>query len=405
MSSNTVMILVGATFLIVLMAVVLSVHKTWAIWWQTVVNGAPVNPFRVALMRMRRLDPSVILEAKIQAANSGVKLRTYKLEAIALAGADVKLIVDAKVKAAQAGLTIEIDFLKTHSLAGGDVNLIIDSMILADQAKLGVTIDDLARHNLQQGNVKNVVNAMIIAKKAEKEEDQETKSLTFERAATIDLAGRDILEAVRMRVQPVVIKTERVTALAKDGIELTATARVTVKMDLDNLVGGAGEDTILARVGEGIVAAIGSAESHKDILKDPQSISQKVWDDEDDNLSKDTAFEVLSVDIATVDVGRNIGAQQERERAETDTKIAQAKEEKREQHERTRILQHRADVLEKEAGVYAAMAGAIKSGKAGLLDFYKLKSMKADIAMRHSFAMQGKKRSSDNDEDDEDNES
>jgi uncharacterized protein YqfA (UPF0365 family) len=389
MSTNIIMILVAAGCIIVLLAVVLSVHSTWSLWWQTVVNGAPVNPFRVALMRMRKLDPKVILEAKIRAANSDVKIRTYKLESIALAGADVNLIVDAKVKAAQAGVLIDVDFLKTHQLAGGDVQLIVDSMILADQAELDLPIQKLATHNLTNGDVHNVVRALIIAKEAK-------INLEFDKAAAIDLAGRDILEAVQMRVQPKVIKTERVTALARDGIELTATARVTVQMDLDHLVGGAGEDTVLARVGEAIVAAIGSAETHKEVLKDPQSISKKIWTDD---LSKDTAFYILSVDTADVDVGRNIGAQQERERAETDTKIAQAREEAREQEERTRILRHRADVLEKEASVHAAMAEAIKSGKAGLMDFYKLKSMKADIDMRRSFAQQGKKGESDGDED------
>lgn len=389
MSTNTILILVAAGCIIVLLAVVLSVHSTWSLWWQTMVNGVPVNPFRVALMRMRKLDPKVILEAKIRAANSDVKIRTYKLEGISLAGADVDLIVDAKVKAAQAGVYIDVDFLKAHQLAGGDVQLVVNSMILSEQAELGIPIEKLATHNLTEGNVHKVVRALIIAKEAKIE-------LEFDRAAAIDLAGRDILEAVQMRVQPKVIKTERVTALARDGIELTATARVTVQMDLDHLVGGAGEDTVLARVGEGIVAAVGSAESHKDVLKDPQSISKKIWTEA---LSKDTAFYILSVDTADVDVGRNIGAQQERERAETDTKIAQAREEAREQEERTRILRHRADVLEKEAGVYAAMAEAIKSGKASLMDFYKLKSMKADIDMRRSFAQQGKKGEDDDDED------
>lgn len=394
MSTNIIMILVAAGCIIVILSVVLSVHSTWSLWWQTVVNGAPVNPFRVALMRMRKLDPKVILEAKIRAANSDVKIHTYKLESIALAGADVNLIVDAKVKAAQSGVLIDVDFLKTHQLAGGDVQLIVDSMILADQAELDLPIQKLATHNLTNGDVHNVVRALIIAKEAK-------IALEFDKAAAIDLAGRDILEALQMRVQPKVIKTDRITALARDGIELTATARVTVQMDLDHLVGGAGEDTVLARVGEGIVAAIGSAESHKDVLKDPQSISKKIWTDD---LSKDTAFYILSVDTADVDVGRNIGAQQERERAETDTKIAQAREEAREQEERTRILRHRADVLEREAGVYAAMAEAIKAGKAGMMDFYKLKSMKADIDMRRSFAQQGKKGGGDDDED-EDSES
>lgn len=378
MGTFTITILAAAALFLVLLTVIIAIHPTWSLWWQTVVNGAPVNPFRVAMMRMRKVDPAVILAAKIRAANSDVKLRTYKLEAISLAGADVNLIVDAKVKAAQAGVYIDLDFLKTHYLAGGDVNLIVDSMILADQAGLDVTIEELATHNLTNGDVHAVVRAMIIAKEAK-------IPLDFDKAAAIDLAGRDILGAVQMRVQPKVIKTERVTALARDGIELTATARVTVQMDLDHLVGGAGEDTILARVGEGIVSAIGSAETHKDVLKDPQSISKKIWTED---LSKDTAFYVLSVDTADVDVGRNIGAQQERERAETDTKIAQAREEAREQEERTRILRNRANVLEGEAQVYEAMSEAIKSGKAGIMDFYKMKSMKADIDMRRAFAQQ-----------------
>lgn len=381
METTTIIILLSTAAAVVLITAVISVAPSWSLWFQTLVAGHPVNPYRVALMRMRKMDPNMILEAKVKAAHSNVKVKTRKLEDHHLAGGDVKLIVDAKVKAAQAGIDISTDFLESHYLAGGDVNLVVDSKILAEKAGIPLDISLLGAHNLAGGNVKNVIKALISANKA-------TIPLDFDRAAAIDLAGRDVLEAVEMSVRPKVIKTEKVTAVAKDGIEVTATARVTVRMDLDNLVGGAGEDTVLARVGEGIVGAIGSAPSHKEVLENPQSISKKIWSDE---LGKDTAFFILSVDVADVDLGRNVGAKHEVERAEADTKIAQAEAERKEQEMRVRILEMKAKLVEAESRVPLAMSAALKKGKLGVMDYYRMRNVRADSQMRESFSKTAKR--------------
>jgi uncharacterized protein YqfA (UPF0365 family) len=390
METSTFLIILGIAAVITLIAVVFAVYDAWSLWFQALIAGAPVNPFRVAIMRMRKVDAKLILATKIKAAHSHVRVRTAQLEAHFLAGGDVKLVMDAKIKASQAGIYIDLGFLEAHHLAGGDVDLVVDSKILAEKAGLDISVDFLGGHNLAQGNVKDMVEAMIIARKAD-------IPLNFERAAAIDLAGRNILQAVQMTVQPKVIKTEKVTAMARNGIELSAMARVTVQMDLDHLVGGAGEETILGRVGQGIVSAIGSAESHKDVLADPKSIATRIPRDE---LQKDTAFYVLSVDIADIDVGRNIGAKHEVQRAEAETKIAQAEAEKREQEMRVRILEMRAKVVEAEAKVPLAMSTALKKGKLGVMDYYRMKNLNADIDMRNAFAKSGKTSEEDGDEED-----
>lgn len=387
MEFNMILVLIGLLLFIGVLILSYFFYFSKSLWMKALVCGAPVNPFRLILMRMRDIDPKLILESRIKTAKSGVRISTAQLESHILTGVDIGLILDATIKASQAGIKIDTTYLGSHQLSGGDVNLIVDSQILADKAGLDVSIDQLGSHNLSKGDVQRVVQAMIIAKKA-------NIPLDFDRASAIDLAGRDILEAVQMRVQPRVIKTEPVTAVAKDGIELIVTARVTVQMDLERLVGGAGEDTILARVGEGVVAAIGSAKTHEHILEDPQSVSKKIWTE---GLDKNTAFNVLSVDIADVDVGKNIGAKHKIEAAEASKKVAQAEAEKREQEMRTRNMEMEARIKEKEAEVQEAMAEAFRTGKLGVMDFYRMKSMRADIDMRRSLALAQKKPSDDDD--------
>lgn len=264
---------------------------------------------------------------------------------------------------------------------------VVTPLIKATKAGLDLNINKLEAHFLAGGNVDRVVNALIAAQRAE-------IPLGFERAAAIDLAGRDVLEAVQMSVNPKVIETPMISAIAKDGIELKAKARVTVRANIERLVGGAGEQTIIARVGEGIVTTIGSSVDHKDVLENPDLISQTVLDK---GLDSGTAFEILSIDIADVDVGRNIGAQLQTDQAEADKRIAQAKAEERramavarEQEMKAAVVEMRARVVEAEAEVPRAMAQAFREGNLGVMDYYNMQNVIADTQMRGSIATGGK---------------
>ena len=262
--------------------------------------------------------------------------------------------------------------------------VIVRAMIEAHKAGLKtITRDELEAHYLAGGHVERVVHALVSAPKA-------NIDLGFQMATAIDLAGRDVFEAVQMSVNPKVIDTPPVTAVAKDGIQLIAKARVTVRANIRQLVGGAGEDTILARVGEGIVSSIGSSESHKQVLENPDSISKLVLKK---GLDSGTAFEILSIDIADIDIGKNIGATLQMDQAQADKNIAQAKAEERramaialEQEMKAKAQEARAKVIEAEAEVPRAMAEAFRSGNLGIMDYYKMKNVEADTAMRESIA-------------------
>lgn len=262
-------------------------------------------------------------------------------------------------------------------------HVIIRSLISATKADLVLTANKLEAHYLAGGNVIKVVNALISAHKA-------NLGLDFEKAAAIDLAGRDVLEAVKMSVIPKVIETPLVSAVAKDGIQLKAIARVTVRANIERLVGGAGEATILARVGEGIVSTIGSSNTHKEVLENPDSISKVVLQK---GLDAGTAFEILSIDIADVDVGSNIGAVLQADQAEADLKIARAKAEERraaavatEQEMTAEVAKMRAKVVEAESEIPRSIAEAFRNGNLGIMDYYKLKNIDADTQMRTSIA-------------------
>lgn len=264
---------------------------------------------------------------------------------------------------------------------------VVNPLIKAVKAGLDLSINKLEAHYLAGGNVDRVVNALIAAQRA-------NIALEFERAAAIDLAGRDVLEAVQMSVNPRVIETPIVAAIAKDGIELKAKARVTVRANIDRLVGGAGEQTIIARVGEGVVTTVGSANSHKDVLENPDSISKTVLEK---GLDAGTAFEILSIDIADIDVGRNIGAQLQTDQAEADKRIAQAKAEERramavarEQEMKAMVQEMRAKVVEAEAEVPKALAAALREGKMGVMDYYALQNIISDTQMRNAISSLGK---------------
>ncbi|MCL2218317.1 MAG: flotillin-like protein FloA [Chitinispirillia bacterium] len=289
----------------------------------------------------------------LQAIFSGTKVGLLSIVFMRFRKVPPKLIVEAKITAVKAGIEISTDELESHYLAGGNVLRVVQALIAADKANI---------------------------------------PLTFRRSAAIDLAGRNVLEAVQMSVNPKVIETPKVSAVAKDGIQLMALTRVTVRANIDRLVGGAGEETILARVGEGIVTTIGSAASHKMVLENPDSISKRVLEK---GLDSGTAYEILSIDIADVDVGKNIGADLETDRAEADKKIAQAKAEERramaiaaEQEMKARVQEMRAKVVEAEALVPQAMAEAFRNGNLGIMDYYKMKNVAADTQMRESIGGQ-----------------
>ena len=260
---------------------------------------------------------------------------------------------------------------------------IVSSMIESTKAGLTLNPNELEAHYLAGGNVTNVVHALVSAQKA-------NIMLDFKMATAIDLAGRDVFEAVQMSVNPKVINTPPVAAVAKDGIQLIAKARVTVRANIKQLVGGAGEETVLARVGEGIVTTVGSAETHKQVLENPDLISRTVLSK---GLDAGTAYEILSIDIADVDVGRNIGAQLMMDQAESDRRVAQAKAEERramavahEQEMKAAVQEMRAKVVEAEAEVPKAMAAALREGKLGVMDYYQMQNTIADTSMRDSIA-------------------
>ena len=287
----------------------------------------------------------------ISALAAGVKVGLFNLVGMRLRRVPPHKIVMPLIKAIKAGLDMDTSKLEAHYLAGGNVDKVIDALIAAERAGI---------------------------------------ELNFSRAAAIDLAGRDVKEAVMVSVTPKVIETPVIAAMAKNGIQVKAIARVTVRANIDRLVGGAGEETIIARVGEGIVSTVGSAESHKDVLENPDNISKTVLAK---GLDSGTAFEILSIDIADVDVGKNIGAELQIDQAEADKNIGQAKAEERramavaqEQEMKARVQEMRARVVEAEAEVPIAMAEALRNGNMGVMDYYNLLNVQADTSMRDNIA-------------------
>ncbi|ETT82344.1 flotillin-like protein FloA [Viridibacillus sp. FSL R5-0477] len=287
------------------------------------------------------------------------------------------------ISALAAGVRVSIFTLIGMRLRRVIPSRIVNPLIKAHKAGLPVTINQLESHYLAGGNVDRVVNALIAAHRANIE-------LTFERCAAIDLAGRDVLEAVQMSVNPKVIETPFIAGVAMNGIEVKAKARITVRANIERLVGGAGEETIVARVGEGIVSTIGSSKNHSTVLENPDSISQTVLSK---GLDSGTAFEILSIDIADVDVGKNIGAELQIEQAQADKNIAQAKAEERramavanEQEMVAKVQEMKAKVVEAEAEVPLAMAEALRTGNIGIMDYMNYKNVQADTSMRDSIS-------------------
>jgi uncharacterized protein YqfA (UPF0365 family) len=287
------------------------------------------------------------------------------------------------VEAVSAGVRVGIGYLVGMRLRKVSPPAVVRPLIWASKAGLDLNISDLEAHYLAGGSVDRVVRALISADKARIE-------LAFRQAAAIDLAGRNVLEAVQVSVNPKVINTPRVAAMAKDGIQLIAVARVTVRANINRLVGGAGEETILARVGEGIVSTIGSSDTHKAVLQDPDNISKTVLQK---GLDSGTAFEILSIDIADVDVGKNIGAELQTDQAEADKRVAQARAEERramavaqEQEMKAQVVEMRAHLVEAEAQIPMAIADAFRSGNLGVMDYMKYRNVESDTAMREAIA-------------------
>ena len=287
------------------------------------------------------------------------------------------------ISALASGVHVSIGTLIGMKIRRIQPKSLIYPLIKANKAGLDLSVSKLETHFLAGGNVDRVINALIAAQRANIE-------MAFEKACAIDLAGRDVFEAVQMSVTPKVIETPVVAAIAKDGIELRAKARVTVRTNIERLVGGSGEETVIARVGEGIVTTVGSAETHKQVLENPDLISRTVLNK---GLDAGTAYEILSIDIADVDVGRNIGAQLMMDQAEADRRIAQAKAEERramavahEQEMKAAVQEMRAKVVEAEAEVPKAMAQALREGKLGVMDYYQMQNTIADTTMRDSIA-------------------
>lgn len=317
MSTGLLILLIAAIiFLVIIFCVVIPIP----LWIAAVFSGVRIKISSLVGMRLRRVPPSIILSAMIQAKKADLH-------------------------------NVTSDALEAHYLAGGHVLRVIFALVAADKARI---------------------------------------PLSLQKATAIDLAGRDVLDAVKMSVNPRVIETPMVTAVAQDGIQLIAVARITVRANIDRLVGGAGEETILARVGEGIVTTIGSSDTHKKVLENPDMISKTVLSK---GLDSGTAFEILSIDIADVDVGKNIGAELQMAQANADKEIAQAKAEERrsmaiayEQEMRAKIREMEAKVVEAEAQVPQAISEALNSGKLGIMDYYNMKNIMADTDMRHSIA-------------------
>ena len=291
----------------------------------------------------------------------------------------LNLWITAQFSGVKVGL-LELVFMRIRKVPP---RIIVESMITATKAGLELTTADLETHYLAGGNVPTVIKALISADKA-------NINLTFKQATAIDLAGRDVFEAVQISVNPKVINTPEVAAVAADGIQLMAKARVTVRANIAQLVGGAGEDTILARVGEGIVTSIGSAATHSDVLENPDKISKLVLQR---GLDAGTAFEILSIDIADVNVGDNIGAKLQIDQANADLKVAEAKAEERramavanEQEMRAKSQEARAKVIEAEAEVPLALSEAFRSGNLGIMDYYRMQNIQADTDMRQAIS-------------------
>lgn len=360
------------------------------LWFRALALGVFISPHRLLLMRIRRVSSTHVLGVKIKCAQADVYIDTEKLERYYLSGVDMDQIANEIIKSVKNGVDIDPDILETHMLSGGNATELVDMVILAHKAGLNISIHEMAAHQLSNGNLRAVVESVIMARNADID-------LSFEHACAIDLSGCDIRDAVKSAINPKMIQTKEISAASKDGIELIVTANVTVRTDMDNLIGGAGEETVLARVGEVIQSKIG-ANKHNEIIENPGIITERMSEEPEDGgddtedralkkwLSKDTQFLVVSVDIANIDVGQNIGAQIRIQNAEADAKTAWAQAEKEEQDIRNQILYNRALYLKKRAELQEQIALGIREGKVDFRSWKEIENLEADTEMRRSLS-------------------
>ncbi len=387
-------IAIGILVLLVMIVVVISFFNLWI---QAFAAGARVTFIELIGMKFRKVNSRLVVDQRIMAMQAGIDYPVRALEAhyLALGGQGrgeqmIPILVRSLITAHKAGARVEARDLESFQLAGGDVAVVVNALVAAHKAGLPVQLGQLQAHYLAGGRVEKVVNALISAMRA-------GIPLDFQKAAAIDLAGRDVEDAVHTSVNPKVIDCpnpatgkETVSGVAKDGIEVKAKARVTVRANIERLIGGATEETIVARVGEGIVTTIGSAASHKEVLENPDSISKVVLEK---GLDAGTAYEILSIDIGDVDVGSNIGARLQIDQAEADKQVAQAKAEERralalarEQEMKALTQEMRAEVVKAEAEIPRAIAQAFREGNLGIMDYYRLRNIQADTAMRQAIS-------------------
>lgn len=365
--------------------------KTLSLWFRAIFSGALINPIWLVRMRLQNVDPEKVIDPLIFVAQAGLEIPTYKIVQHILLNGRAKEVVQGIVKANQAGIELKFENVAKTDLAGGDVTKIIDAIIKLKMAGIEPDFSRASEVDLAGGNIDRAVRALIAAIKAQL---NEKFKLDFDKIVAIQLSGMDSLDAVQNYVKPKVIKTEKVNAVAQDGIELLVTARVTVKTNFERIIGGAGEDTIIGLVGEGINKAIASSPTHRDVQAEPDTISKAILKDvqRPEMLSK-LAYDIESVDIADIDVGRSIGEIQKTERAKADREQAIAKAE----IARHTILERRAELMEAEAKIPRAISEAIHQGKMNLIDYYKMKNIKADILMRKAIASASKKAGDDDD--------
>jgi len=383
-------------FLLVMLVIGVIVLSFFRLWIRAFAAGARVTFTELVGMWLRRVNADMVVELRITATQAGIDLPVQEFEAhyLALGGRGraeqfLPLIVRPLIAGHKAGLAVESRDLEAFQLAGGDVAVVVYSLIAARKAGLPVELGQLQAHYLAHGHVEKVVTALISAMRA-------GIPLDFQGAAAIDLAGRDVEDAVQTSVNPKVIDCPMATTtdkntvagVAKDGIEVKARARVTVRTNIARLIGGATEQTIIARVGEGIVTTIGSSASHKEVLENPERISKVVLDK---GLDAGTSYEILSIDIADVDIGANIGARLQQAQADADKNVAQAKAaerralaEAREQEMKALTQENRAKVVLAEAEIPLAMSEAFREGKFGIMDYYRLRNIQADTTMRQA---------------------
>jgi uncharacterized protein YqfA (UPF0365 family) len=343
-------------------------HRRQSFWLRSLMQRSPVNPFRVMGMKMRHVDTGLFMELNVRAADAGMDVKPQELESLITENSadNARRILESAILAHRENIPADMGFLRSHLASGGDVLELINCKILANRSGVQAELEEMAAHELNRGNLRKVIEAMSIASGT-------GFPLEFREAAAVDRSGRDLMASIRVLVEPKVISTQRVTAMAKDGFQVSARALLTIRTDPELLVGGAGEKTLLVRAEESLAAAICAAESSKDILLSPEKIADLVWTE---NLDEDTAFGVMSVQLADVGIGENVGASQRLKRTQAEREIVRAELEKKRDEMHIRRLETQTEVYEEEAKIPKAMATAFEKGKINFMDYYRIKKLK-----------------------------